>query len=112
MQNAEELLEDAPVLQTIDGIAKEDLLYGVRRGEEPNKPGDVSWSIELLQKARAGGRKVLVVEYLKDPQKIREAAGRIREEGFVPYFAPRRLECLNPPAAFNETGSLPEHLCR
>jgi cysteinyl-tRNA synthetase len=112
MQNAEELLEDAPVLQTIDGIAKEDLLYGVRRGEEPNKPGDVSWSIQLLQKARAAGRKVLVVEYLKDPQRIREAAGRIREEGFVPYFAPRRLECLNPPAAFNETGSLPEHPCR
>ena len=31
MQNAEELLEDPPVLEAIDGIAKEDLLYGVRR---------------------------------------------------------------------------------
>ncbi len=112
MQNAEELLEDAPVLQAIDGIAKEDLLYGVRRAQEPNKPSDVTWSIDLLQTARDAGRKVLVVEYLKDPEKMTAAAERLREEGFVPYFAPRRLQCLNPPAVLGESGSLPEHPCR
>jgi cysteinyl-tRNA synthetase, unknown class len=112
MQNAEELLEDPPVLEAIDGIAKEDLLYGVRRAQEPNKPGDVTWSIELLQTAQQAGRKVLVVEYLKDSEKMMAAAERTREEGFVPYFAPRQLQCLNPPAVLNESGSLPEHPCR
>ena len=112
MQNAEELLEDAPVLDAIDGIAKEDLLYGIRRAEEPNKPDDVEWSLQLLQTAQRAGRKVLVVEYLKDPDKIAAAAKRIVEEGFVPYFAPRQLNCLNPPAVPTASGSLPDIHCR
>ncbi len=110
MQNAEELLEDARVLDAIDGIAKEDLLYGVRRAEEANKPDDVTWSVELLQAAQRAGRRVLVVEYLKDPEKIAAAGKRILEEGFVPYFAPRRLNCLNPPVV--PTEAPPDHLCR
>jgi cysteinyl-tRNA synthetase, unknown class len=112
MQNAEELLEEPAVLDAIDGIAKEDLLYGVRRAEEPNKTDDVGWSIELLHVAQNAGRKVLVVEYLKDPEKMAVAATRILEEGFVPYFAPRRLQCLNPPAIPDPAGKLPEHPCR
>jgi cysteinyl-tRNA synthetase len=112
MQNAEELLEEAAVLDAIDGIAKEDLLYGVRRAQEPNKPDDVAWSMQLLHTAQTAGRKVLVVEYLKDPGKMAAAATRIREEGFVPYFAPRRLHCLNPPAVLDASGSLPDHPCR
>jgi endo-alpha-1,4-polygalactosaminidase (GH114 family) len=62
--------------------------------------------------AQQAGRKVLVVEYLKDPEKMAAAATRIREEGFVPYFAPRRLHCLNPPAVPDPSGSLPDHPCR
>jgi cysteinyl-tRNA synthetase, unknown class len=112
MQNAEELLEDASVFDAIDGIAKEDLLYGVRRAEEPNKPGDVAWSIDLLRTARQAGRKVLVVEYLKDKAKMTAAASRLLEEGFVPYFAPRRLNCLNPPAVLTAAGTLPDQTCR
>jgi cysteinyl-tRNA synthetase len=112
MQNAEELLEDAPVLDAIDGIAKEDLLYGVRRAEEANKPDDVTGSIELLQMAQKSGRKVLVVEYLKDKDKIAAAVKRLGEEGFVPYFAPRRLDCLNPPAIATASGALPDHPCK
>src|ERR1700730_7586335 len=65
---------------------------------------------DLVNRAPANGqagRKVLVVEYLKDPEKMTAAAERTREEGFVPYFAPRQLQCLNPPAVLNESGSLP-----
>src|SRR5262249_44377638 len=110
MQNAEELIEDARVLDAIDGIAKEDLLYGVRRAEEANKPEDVTWSVELLQTARRAGRRVLVVEYLKNPEKIVAAGKRILDEGFLPYFAPRKLNCLNPPVMSSEAP--PDHLCR
>jgi uncharacterized protein (TIGR01370 family) len=112
MQNAEELLEDKTLLATLDGVAKEDLLFGVRRAEEPNKPKEVEWSIELLRMAREGSRKVLVVEYLKDATKMAEAAARLLDEGFVPYFAPRKLHCLNPPAVLDASGKLPEHHCR
>jgi hypothetical protein len=55
---------------------------------------------------------VLVVEYLRDPLKMEAAEKRIRAEGFVPYFAPRSLDCLNPPAIRGPTGSLPAHPCR
>ena len=112
LQNAEELLEEASVLTAIDGIAKEDLLYGVRRAQEPNKPADVDWSLELLHLAQKAARKVFVVEYIKDPQKMVNAAKRIRDEGFIPYFAPRRLHCLNPPAVLDAAGALPEHFCQ
>jgi cysteinyl-tRNA synthetase len=112
MQNAEELLEEPAVLSAIDAIAKEDLLYGVRRAQEANKADDVEWSMQLLRMAQNAGRKVLVVEYLRDRDKMAAAAARILEEGFVPYFAPRRLDCLNPPAVLDASGKLPGHPCR
>jgi cysteinyl-tRNA synthetase len=112
MQNAEELLEETGLMNAVDGIAKEDLLFGIRRAEEPNKPKEIAWSIELLQLARKNGRKVLVVEYLKDPEKMSASAHQLIAEGFVPYFAPRRLHCLNPPAVFDAAGKLPEPACR
>ena len=98
MQNAEELLDDPQVLDAIDGIAKEDLLYGVSRPEAANDPSDVRFSLKQLRMARDAGRKVLVVEYLGNPAKVTGAAKRITDAGFVPYFAPRLLNCLNPPA--------------
>jgi len=112
MQNAEELLDEDGVLNAIDGIAKEDLLYGVGGGGAPNKPQDVRYSIEQLRLARSAGRKVLVVEYLGDPAKMETAAKVIRAENFLPYFAPRSLNCLNPPAVPTAAGTLPPHPCR
>jgi cysteinyl-tRNA synthetase, unknown class len=98
MQNAEELLDNPQVLDGIDGIAKEDLYFGVDRPEAPNNPKDVAFSLKQLRMARDVGRKVLVVEYLSDPVKLTATAKRIVDNGFVPYFAPRLLNCLNPPA--------------
>jgi cysteinyl-tRNA synthetase, unknown class len=112
MQNAEELLEIGGVMDALDAIAKEDLLYGIDKPEQANKPADVKWSLKFLQKAQRAGRKILVVEYLSNPTRMVHAARRILDEGFVPYFAPRALDCLNPPAVLSEGGRLPEHPCR
>ena len=98
LQNAEELLDDPKVLDAIDGIAKEDLFFGVDKPGAPNEPEDVAFSLKQLRMARDAGRKVLVVEYLNDPVKISATAKQITDEGFLPYFAPRLLDCLNPPA--------------
>jgi cysteinyl-tRNA synthetase, unknown class len=112
LQNAEELLEENAVLEAIDAIAKEDLLYGVDQAETPNKPSDVTWSLKHLRLAQKAGRKVLVVEYLSDPIKTAAATKRILDEGFVPYFAPRLLNCLNPPAVPVEAGRPTDQRCR
>jgi cysteinyl-tRNA synthetase, unknown class len=112
LQNAEELLGSDELIAAVDGVAKEDLLFGIDKPEVPNKDGDVRWSLKYLHKAQKAGRKVLVVEYLSNPAKMTQAARRILDEGFVPYFAPRLLDCLNPPAILNEAGRLPDHPCR
>jgi cysteinyl-tRNA synthetase len=112
MQNAEELLPDNRVMNAIDGIAKEDMLYGIGEPETPNSADDVKWSLKYLRMAHKAGRKVLVVEYLRDAATMAATAKRVLDEGFVPYFAPRMLNCLNPPAVLNEAGHLPDHPCR
>jgi cysteinyl-tRNA synthetase len=116
MQNAEELLDEPALMSAIDGVAKEDLLYGIDHTEAANKLEDVTASLKYLQLARRAGRKVLVVEYLSDPMKMTAAAKRILDQGFVPYFAPRLLNCLNPPAVpappAAAPAALPEHPCR
>jgi cysteinyl-tRNA synthetase, unknown class len=112
MQNAEELLANDELLAAIDVIAKEDLLFGIDKPQTPNKDSEVKWSLKYLHMAQRAGRKVLVVEYLSNPAQMVSAARRILDEGFVPYFAPRLLDCLNPPAVLNEAGRLPEHPCR
>ena len=57
MQNAEELLDDPQVLDSIDGIAKEDLFFGVSRPEAPNNPK--TWRFRLSScgwRAMSGAR--------------------------------------------------------
>ncbi|MGE0699767.1 MAG: MJ1477/TM1410 family putative glycoside hydrolase [Hyphomicrobiaceae bacterium] len=93
-QNAEELLEDASYVGAIDGIAKEDLLFGVGGEGRRNEASMVSRSKALLARAREAGKQVMVVEYLQDPRTIAETRTEIQELGFVPYFAPRGLERL------------------
>lgn len=91
MQNAEELLSRRDVRQAIDGIAKEDLFYGVNHDETENPQDGVVWSLDHLRLARRAGKAVLVVEYLSDPSKAADARRRAIANGFLPYLATRDL---------------------
>jgi cysteinyl-tRNA synthetase len=84
MQNAEELLDDPGVLDRLDGVAKEDLLYGVGGAGVPNRPHDVAHLLQQLRLARDAGRTVLVVEYVDDPAKMESALKRTTAERFLP----------------------------
>jgi cysteinyl-tRNA synthetase len=90
-QNAEELLERTEYRRVVDGIAKEDLVFGVNGDGTRNADGEVSRSIRLLNRARADGLGVLVVEYLSDPARQAEARARIVPQGFPLLFARRQL---------------------
>lgn len=94
VQNAEELLDDPSYVKAIDGIAKEDLLYGISHKEEPNKKVDVDWSSKLLKDAQSAGKKIFVIEYLKRPDYIDDAGKRLSDMGFVMYTGPRGLASL------------------
>lgn len=95
VQNAEELLDRPAYVDVIDGIAKEDLLYGISHKEEPNKKDDVDWSTDLLKKAQAQGKKIFAIEYLTRRDYIDDAKRRHDQLGFVMYYGPRGLESLN-----------------
>lgn len=90
-QNAEELLDHADYLAAIDGIAKEDLLFGISHKERRNPQGDIEHSTKLLDAARKQGKVIFVIEYLKSKANIAEARRYMKEHDFVLYVGQRDL---------------------
>lgn len=88
LQNADELLANPRVRRVLDGVAKEDLLYGVEGEGRENGAADIQSSLRYLRQARSEGLPVLVVEYLGDPSLIAVSRDRLAKEGFVATFAP------------------------
>lgn len=97
LQNAEELLAHKGVLAAIDGIAKEDLLFGLDFAAGANPPDEVQASLGPLRRAKKAGKAVFVVEYVDDAPKIERLSSFARKEGFVPHVADRTLWRLNEP---------------
>ncbi|MEQ1648734.1 MAG: MJ1477/TM1410 family putative glycoside hydrolase [Hyphomicrobiaceae bacterium] len=97
MQNAEGLLEKPALRRVIDGIAKEELVFGVDSPEKKNSKDDFEYSRDALALMKREGKLVLVVEYLNTPAKIKEAAEACAQNGFVLYVSAknRELDKLN-----------------
>ncbi len=92
MQNAEPLLERPALRAVIDGVAKEELLYGLDSPERANTKGEIAESRDLLELLKDDGKPVLMVEYLDNPAKIRDAAAQAKRLGYVLYVAPKDRE--------------------
>jgi cysteinyl-tRNA synthetase, unknown class len=94
VQGAEELLTEPVYLGVIDGVAKEDLLFGIEGVGVRNRTADIGHSVRHLHIARQHDKPVFIVEYL-EPTAIENARNEIMREGFIPYFAQHRrcLEC-------------------
>ncbi len=93
-QNGEELLSNAEYRRIIDGLGKEDLLYGEVTDKVENPPETVSLRLEALRPLLGEPKPVFAVEYLDDPVKIEAARRRLVEAGLVPHFADRALDRL------------------
>ncbi len=93
-QNGEALLSDAGYRGVIDGIGKEDILYGETKDKQPNSKETISHNIAQLKLLTADGRPVFAVEYLDSPQEIAGARKRLLAYGFIPHFADRALDHL------------------
>jgi cysteinyl-tRNA synthetase len=109
MQNAEELVNSKSVLARLDGIAKEDLLYGTANSEAPNPVQMVRDSVGNLRKAKRAGLKVLILEYARTGEAIAAAQHLAQREGFVLHITDRMLGILAPvtPGAAPSTGNGP-----
>jgi cysteinyl-tRNA synthetase, unknown class len=99
VQNAEELLDRPAYLDAIDGIAKEDLLYGITHREELNKKTDIDYSDAQLKLAQKAGKAIFVVEYLRQTANIDRTKTFMKERNYVLYYGPRGLfEIVDPNA--------------
>jgi cysteinyl-tRNA synthetase len=99
-QNAEELVGDARYLAAIDGIAKEDLLYGAAGDGTRNTDARIGKSMSNLMIAKGAGKAVLAVEYITDEAWRRSVEAELQSRGIVPYTGPRLLDRLAlPPSA-------------
>ena len=97
VQNAEELLDNKAYIEAIDGIAKEDLFYGITHREELNKADDIEESTALLKSAQSQGKKIFVIEYLTRPAYLADAKKRLDKLGFVMYAGQRGLGEMQDP---------------
>lgn len=93
-QNGEQLLKDASYRETVDGLGKEDLLYGEDGFRKPNTATHIAERGALLKTLTAEQKPVLAVEYLDDRGEIDAARQRLAELGLVPHFADRELAQL------------------
>ena len=94
LQNAEELLTNPKMVQTIDAVAKESLYFGADMSQRKNSAAQVNAVLANLRVAKTAGRAVFVVDYITDRARAADAAGRITAEGFIPYIGPRNLASM------------------
>lgn len=91
-QNGEELLSNPAYRAAIDGIGKEDLLFGEDGDGKPNKADQIADNLAKLKLLTNDRKPVLAVEYLDDPKVITSTRKTLEEYGFVPHFANRALD--------------------
>ncbi len=96
-QNGERLLESPRFVETIDGFAREDLLYNETDDEERNPPASVVESLRRMRPVLAAAKPILVIEYTSDPRLAASALRELRELGLIGYVARRDLRRLSPP---------------
>lgn len=91
IQNGEELLRAAEVRLAVDAAAKEDLLYGIKGDGKPNDPDEVRRAVADLNRLKADGKPVFVVEYLTAAEARAEAQRELTSLGYTGTFAERSL---------------------
>jgi cysteinyl-tRNA synthetase len=92
MQNAEQLLKRPDVRNTIDAVAKEELLFGLDAAEKANARDEIDWARRQLDLVRKEGKPVFVVEYLNNAAKIAQASQAARDFGYVLYVSDKNRE--------------------
>jgi cysteinyl-tRNA synthetase, unknown class len=102
LQNAEDLLKHPRMVKALDAVAKESLFHGWGGGDGSNGAAinsseSVRWSTERLNLMKTAGRPVFIVDYPANRARADTSVRRIREQGYIPYIAPKSLGVLHLP---------------
>lgn len=90
-QNGEALEEQPGYLEAVDGIGKEDLYFAGNSRQIEAETAEAEKHLDAFAKA---GKKVLVIEYCRRAEQVKEVYDRARRRGFVPYRTVRELDAL------------------
>ncbi len=90
-QNGEELLADPAYRNTIDGLGKEDLFFGIDGDGVPNAKADIRASLTPIESLIASGKPVFLVEYLTNPGQIELVRRNAAEVGMPVFIGDREL---------------------
>ncbi|WP_338609327.1 MJ1477/TM1410 family putative glycoside hydrolase [Pelagibacterium nitratireducens] len=91
-QNGEELLSDPSYRSAIDGLAKEDLLFGAQEDQQPNSLGMLRSSLRLISRLTAEGKPVFLAEYLNSASDIAQVRHNAETLGVVLFIGDRELD--------------------
>ena len=105
MQNAEELAASKSLLSRLDGLSKEDLIFGFDNSDLPNPEPMLRDSVANLRKAKRAGVKVFALEYAATPEHVAEAIALTRREGFLLHITERTLGTLSVDAVASPSNS-------
>lgn len=94
-QNGEDIVaEDEMVYQdyldAVDGIGREDLLYGYNDDNTATPIDDREYMLSFLNIFKENGKTVLVIDYCSSANKVQNSYDTNREYGFVSFAADQR----------------------
>ena len=90
-QNGDNLCQHPEFLAIIDGMAREDLYFGIHGDGKPNLPDEVLWSLKNLRKIIHLNKPVFLVEYGLSKTQRTSICHQAKQEGFKSLFAERPL---------------------
>ena len=94
-QNAEHLLSDRSYRNAIDGLGKEDMLFGTAGTDKRNVEKEIVWSKRQLSYLLGDYKPVFAVEYPTTPQNIAAAKAELGALGIVATVQHRTLNGEN-----------------
>ncbi len=97
-QNADDLLSVPAYLDVIDGLGREDLLYGTKGTGTRNPRHEIVESQERLNLLLWQWKPVLAVEYLQTADAIKAAAAELKNRSLIGTVQPRALDGTDPTA--------------
>ncbi len=97
-QNADDLLNEPDYRAVIDGLGREDMLYGAGETGKRNPAREITHSQANLDLLLWEWKPVLAVEYLQTQAAIDIARKEMLGRGLVPTFQPRGLDGTDPTA--------------
>ena len=95
-QNADDLIDDRAYRSVIDGLGREDLLYGANETGKRNPAEEIRQHQKNLNLLLWEWKPVLAVEYLQSATAIEAARAEMKGRGLVPTFQPRALDGRDP----------------